>query len=291
MSKQPDVPRTVTRSEETDAQPCAVCNHTEKEFKDLRAERDQLRAEVELLRLRIKQLEHPVVQSTSAQAQTMCETTGCLYVQLCEQRDAAINQCNRAGAERDQLQARVDELVDMCGQVYQVIGVLAHRSGTFGTDEVERVLDNLSEARKVHADLLPFNPWSTSNDKLRQGENEDTVLAEGWAVIHPNGYVETRFFYSKLDRYRDTDGYLHHGTPEQWMKCWFPESKLVRVNLVQKSNSRTQAPVPDRVCQVIDGIVADATLLPDGCPEPWRRWIVEAVKLLSTALGEGQKEG
>jgi len=32
-----EVPRTVRRTEETDKHPCAVCNHTEQEFKDLQA--------------------------------------------------------------------------------------------------------------------------------------------------------------------------------------------------------------------------------------------------------------
>lgn len=32
----------------------------------------------------------------------------------------------------------------------------------------------------------------------------------------------------------------------------------------------------ERQIRILDGVQAEATLLPEGCPEPWRTWIVEA---------------
>ena len=52
-----DIMRTVRRSAETDKHPCAVCNHTEQEFKDLKAERDTLQAELGRDRIVLSRLE------------------------------------------------------------------------------------------------------------------------------------------------------------------------------------------------------------------------------------------
>lgn len=44
----------------------------------------------------------------------------------------------------------------ICAEAYQVVGVLADEAGRFNDDDVTKVMDNLSEQRLVHEDVLPF---------------------------------------------------------------------------------------------------------------------------------------
>ncbi|EAM6792400.1 hypothetical protein E0G74_01405 [Salmonella enterica] len=56
-----------------------------------------------------------------------------------------------------EMRLRIDELETICGEAYQVVGILADKAGVFETSTaVEKILDNLSEARLVHDDVLPF---------------------------------------------------------------------------------------------------------------------------------------
>lgn len=51
--------------------------------------------------------------------------------------------------------ARIKELTRLSYETYQVVGVLADEAGRFENEDVERVLDNLSIAHRVHR-VLPF---------------------------------------------------------------------------------------------------------------------------------------
>ncbi|ECN9265256.1 hypothetical protein ZL58_14565 [Salmonella enterica subsp. enterica serovar Typhimurium] len=52
---------------------------------------------------------------------------------------------------------RILELETVCAEAYQCVGVLADAAGVFeSSQKVSDLLDNLSEARLVHMDLLPF---------------------------------------------------------------------------------------------------------------------------------------
>jgi hypothetical protein len=51
---------------------------------------------------------------------------------------------------------RVRELERICGELYQVIGKLADHAGVFDHPDVVRALDNASEAKLRHRDLLPW---------------------------------------------------------------------------------------------------------------------------------------
>ncbi|EDL8063756.1 hypothetical protein CTA21_16525 [Salmonella enterica] len=56
-----------------------------------------------------------------------------------------------------EMRLRIDELETICAEAYQVVGALACAAGVFeSSDGVEKILDNLSEARLVHDDVLPF---------------------------------------------------------------------------------------------------------------------------------------
>lgn len=58
--------------------------------------------------------------------------------------------------DADDTVRRISELERICAESYQVIGVLADDCGRFGTREVDKALDNLSQMRPVHEDVLPF---------------------------------------------------------------------------------------------------------------------------------------
>jgi hypothetical protein len=52
---------------------------------------------------------------------------------------------------------RIEELETVCAELYQVIGILAGEHGdVLGHPDVQRALDNASQARLRHKDLLPF---------------------------------------------------------------------------------------------------------------------------------------
>lgn len=64
-------------------------------------------------------------------------------------------------AENASLRQRVAELETVCAESYQVVGALANAAGVFETSEaVSKALDNLSEAKLVHSDVLPFSVGS-----------------------------------------------------------------------------------------------------------------------------------
>ena len=51
---------------------------------------------------------------------------------------------------------RIAQLEELCAEAYQVIGSLAECAGMFETRAVEKALDNLSQLKMVHNDVLPF---------------------------------------------------------------------------------------------------------------------------------------
>ena len=55
------------------------------------------------------------------------------------------------------LQQRIAELETVCAESYQVVGALGDAAGVFETSEaVSKALDNLSDAKLTHDDVLPF---------------------------------------------------------------------------------------------------------------------------------------
>ena len=48
------------------------------------------------------------------------------------------------------------ELLDLIGEAYQVVGILADECGRFDDPHVTKMMDNLVAGQMVHADVLPF---------------------------------------------------------------------------------------------------------------------------------------
>jgi hypothetical protein len=52
--------------------------------------------------------------------------------------------------------ARINELEMICAEAYQVVGTLLDDCGRFGDEDGDKILDNLSQHRMIHQDVLPF---------------------------------------------------------------------------------------------------------------------------------------
>lgn len=50
----------------------------------------------------------------------------------------------------------LDEAQRVCAEAYQVVGSLLSDLGLFGTERATKILDNLSQHRRVHEDVLPW---------------------------------------------------------------------------------------------------------------------------------------
>lgn len=65
-----------------------------------------------------------------------------------------------------------DVLSTVCAEAYQVVGVMADALGVFGDAAVQKVLDNLSQQKLVHRDVLPFSlpvtpdGWISCSDRM-----------------------------------------------------------------------------------------------------------------------------
>ena len=53
-------------------------------------------------------------------------------------------------------QQRIAELETICAEAYQVVGYLAYEAGLFNDPKTAKILDNLSQHKLVHDDVLPY---------------------------------------------------------------------------------------------------------------------------------------
>lgn len=56
----------------------------------------------------------------------------------------------------------------VCAEAYQVVGCLLSDLGLFETEAARKILDNLSEARMVHQDVLPWESAAQHQDPPQQ---------------------------------------------------------------------------------------------------------------------------
>jgi hypothetical protein len=74
------------------------------------------------------------------------------------------------------------ELLDLIGEAYQVVGILADECGRFDDPHVIKMMDNLAAGQMVHADVLPF-PSKQHNTTECHGENIPTQSPVAPAAI------------------------------------------------------------------------------------------------------------
>jgi hypothetical protein len=63
------------------------------------------------------------------------------------------------------------EAEQVCAEAYQVVGSLLSDLGKFDTDEAEKILDNLSQAKLVHKDVLPWPSYASGAQEGKAGED------------------------------------------------------------------------------------------------------------------------
>ncbi len=90
------------------------------------------------------------------------------------------NLCRAAQHAKDAQQGAVA----VCAEAYQVVGSMLSDLGQFETDRAEKILDNLSQARMVHDDVLPWPSFVARALGLAR-DAEYTVL--GWLVSNSGG--------------------------------------------------------------------------------------------------------
>ena len=78
----------------------------------------------------------------------------------------------------------IDELKTICAETYQVVGSLASDLGIFGSClQLGKVLDNLSEQKRVHNDVLPWPSFEAQGDSSHPAGGEF-----GGVQVHPMNY-------------------------------------------------------------------------------------------------------
>lgn len=73
-------------------------------------------------------------------------------------------------ASRQQALEELEQAQMVLGEAYQVVGSMLSDLGQFETDRAEHILDNLSQMRMVHDDVLPWPSFevhslTTTGDK------------------------------------------------------------------------------------------------------------------------------
>lgn len=106
-----------------------------------------------------EEFKHPLIAAADYIAELRDWNAG-LAQESCMQQQRIIElEAMLKAAENNEIDARchIAELEEICAEAYQVVGVLADRAGVFETSmAVSKVLDNLSEAKMIHKDILPF---------------------------------------------------------------------------------------------------------------------------------------
>ncbi|EEX4529487.1 DUF551 domain-containing protein [Escherichia coli] len=75
-----------------------------------------------------------------------------------------------------------DGLSTVCAEAYQVVGVMADALGVFGDAAVQKVLDNLSQQKLVHRDVLPFSlpvtpdGWISCSERMPE-KNQNVLIS------------------------------------------------------------------------------------------------------------------
>ena len=75
-----------------------------------------------------------------------------------------------------------DGLSTVCAEAYQVVGVMADALGVFGDAAVQKVLDNLSQQKLVHRDVLPFSLSATTDGWISC--SEQMPAQDDWILIY-----------------------------------------------------------------------------------------------------------
>ena len=113
-----------------------------------------------------------------------------------------------------------DGLPTVCAEAYQVVGVMADALGVFGDAAVQKVLDNLSQQKLVHRDVLPFSlpvtpdGWISCSERMPKETGDIIVVSDG-IVMSGISYSRRDGFYIAALEYDDDEpiGGVTHWMP------------------------------------------------------------------------------
>lgn len=113
-----------------------------------------------------------------------------------------------------------DGLSTVCAEAYQVVGVMADALGVFGDAAVQKVLDNLSQQKLVHRDVLPFSlpvtldAWISCSERMPKETGDIIVVSDG-IVMSGISYSRRDGFYIAALEYDDDEpiGGVTHWMP------------------------------------------------------------------------------
>ena len=92
-----------------------------------------------------------------------------------------------------------DGLSTVCAEAYQVVGVMADALGVFGDAAVQNVLDNLSQQKLVHRDVLPFSLPATPDGWISCSERMPNDKQYVWCWGKSYGWTECDTFEGYYD--------------------------------------------------------------------------------------------
>lgn len=97
----------------------------------------------------------------------------------------------------------------VCAEAYQVVGCLLSDLGMFETEAARKILDNLSEARMVHQDVLP---WESAAQHQEPPQQERKPMMDEQAVkcIEAAGFKTWTSAHFRLVK----EAERHHGIKE-----------------------------------------------------------------------------
>lgn len=151
----------------------------------IEADRAQRVPDAEDLKDRLVAISSAVVDSDEREAQAIIRTTLELLAST------------PAPAQQEPSEAEM-----VCAEAYQVVGCLLSDLGLFETDQSRKILDNLSEARRVHQDVLPWESAQHQEQPRQErgpmtdaardvlAERQRQISAEGWTPEHDDEHTE-----------------------------------------------------------------------------------------------------
>ncbi|EIB8311169.1 DUF551 domain-containing protein [Escherichia coli] len=137
-----------------------------------------------------------------------------------ENKDSSTNNFRETSETSTNSPVIPDGLSTVCAEAYQVVGVMADALGVFGDAAVQKVLDNLSQQKLVHRDVLPFSlpvtpdGWISCSERMPEETGDIIVVSDG-IVMSGISYSRRDGFYIAALKYDDDEpiGGVTHWMP------------------------------------------------------------------------------
>ncbi|EGM8589578.1 TPA: DUF551 domain-containing protein [Escherichia coli] len=137
-----------------------------------------------------------------------------------ENKDSSTNNFRETSETSTNSPVIPDGLSTVCAEAYQVVGVMADALGVFGDAAVQKVLDNLSQQKLVHRDVLPFSlpvtpdGWISCSERMPEETGDIIVVSDG-IVMSGISYSRRDGFYIAALEYDDDEpiGGVTHWMP------------------------------------------------------------------------------